>query len=375
MKRYSVETAWEGRKQYYYIQDEETLEPVLPASRYLMHKIKANRSPNTVKRAAYAVCYYLEYLSEIQMDFSQVYDLPYEEQNEHFVKFLYWLKEGRHKEEQYKKVPGNGTCNAYLKDVFRFYLFMEAQSGSGRTLSVLFYNTYTTPDAAGVKRTLRFKSFRGYLRQEERKVRAAEQNEIITILQACTNCRDQLLILLLAETGFRIGEILGVDYTKDIDYQNHAIRVWFRDDNENAARAKNAEARRAKVSDDTFAFLMHYLAEYRELLQRQTFLFINISGDTAGKPLRVESVYDMLGRMEKKTGIKITPHMLRRYFGNVRWDAGWSLELLSLAYGHRHLDTTIKYLGILDDRLMQASSDFYEKHTDDYGVRDFLQRR
>ena len=375
MKRYSVETAWEGRKQYYYIQDEETLDIVLLPSRYLMHKIKSNRSPNTVKRAAYALCYYLEYLSEMQMDFPQVYDLQYEEQNEHFVKFLYWLKEGRHKEEQFKKIPGNGTCNAYLKDVFRFYLFMEAQAGSTGTLSVLFYNTYTTPDAAGVKRTLRFKGFRGYLRQEERKVRAAEQNEIITILQACTNCRDQLLILLLAETGFRIGEVLGVDYTKDIDYRNHTIHVWFRDDNENHARAKNAEYRRARISEDTFEFLMHYLAEYRELLQRQTFLFINIAGDTAGKPLQVGSVYDMLGRMEKKTGIKITPHMLRRYFGNARWEAGWALELISRAYGHRHMDTTIKYLGILDDRLMQASKDFYEKHTDDYGIRDILTGR
>ena len=252
---------------------------------------------------------------------------------------------------------------------------MEAQAGSTGTLSVLFYNTYTTPDAAGVKRILRFKGFRGYLRQEERKVRAAEQNEIITILQACTNCRDQLLILLLAETGFRIGEVLGVDYTKDIDYRNHTIHVWFRDDNENHARAKNAEYRRARISEDTFEFLMHYLAEYRELLQRQTFLFINIAGDTAGKPLQVGSVYDMLGRMEKKTGIKITPHMLRRYFGNARWEAGWALELISRAYGHRHMDTTIKYLGILDDRLMQASKDFYEKHTDDYGIRDILTGR
>ena len=112
MKRYSVETAWEGRKQYYYIQDEETLDIALLPSRYLMHKIKSNRSPNTVKRAAYALCYYLEYLSEMQMDFQQVYDLQYEEQNEHFVKFLYWLKEGRHKEEQFKKIPGNETCNA-----------------------------------------------------------------------------------------------------------------------------------------------------------------------------------------------------------------------------------------------------------------------
>ena len=80
------------------------------------------------------------------------------------------------------------------------------------------------------RRTIRSRSFKGYLKEEERNVRAAERNEIVTILEACTNCRDQVLILLTSELGFRIGEILGIDYTKDIDYENHEIRVDFRDE-------------------------------------------------------------------------------------------------------------------------------------------------
>ena len=109
-----------------------------------------------------------------------------------------------------------------------------------------------------------------------------------------------MLILLTSELGFRIGEILGIDYTKDIDYENHEIRVDFRDDNENDARAKNAEERRGRVSDDTFEFLLYYIGEYWDILQKQEYLFINIKGDTIGKPLRVDSVYDMFERMEKK---------------------------------------------------------------------------
>lgn len=149
---------------------------------------------------------------------------------------------------------------------------------------------------------MRFQAFKGYLKPEGRKVKPAEHDEIITILQACTNRRDQLLILLLAETGFRIGELLGIDYVHDIDYQNQLIGVYFREDNENEARAKNAEYRKARISDDALEFLMYYLAEYRELLQHQNYLFINITGETAGQPLKVGSVYDMLGRMEKKQG-------------------------------------------------------------------------
>ena len=82
----------------------------------------------------------------------------------------------------------------------------------------------------------------------------------------------------------------------------------------------------------------------------------------------------MLKRMDKKTGIKITPHMLRHYFGNERRKAGWSLELIQLAYGHRHIQTTINYLDIVDDELLDASQEFYEKHSSCMGLRNCYRR-
>lgn len=32
----------------------------------------------------------------------------------------------------------------------------------------------------------------------------------------------------------------------------------------------------------------------------------------------------------------------------------------------------LKYLGILDDQLMEASREFYEKHSDLYGIKNLL---
>ena len=142
----------------------------------------------------------------------------FEEQSSHFGQFLYWLVEGRHITDNRTAKTGNGTCNAYLKDVFGFFLYL-ADNGYTEPLRVLAYNQITVSNAVGVKRTIRSKSFKGYLKEKDRNVRAAQEPEIIDILRACTNLRDQLLLLLLAETGFRIGEILGVDYTKDIDYE------------------------------------------------------------------------------------------------------------------------------------------------------------
>jgi integrase len=359
---------------YFYIRDLETMDIVELPTKYLTHMTRANRSPNTIRRNAFAICYYLEYMNEKRMELDDVYQMDYETQYEHFSEYLRWLKLGKHKENT-KKLPDNGTCNAYLKDVFRFYLFLELQSEQSGQLAVLSYNQMTIPNSVGVKRTLRFKAFKGYLKEEERKVRAAEKCEIVTLLEACTNCRDQVLILLASELGFRIGEILGIDYTKDIDYENREIRVDFRDDNENEARAKNAEERRGRISRDTFDFLLYYLSEYWDILQKQNYLFINIKGETTGKPMKVDSVYDMFERMEKKTGIKITPHMLRRYYANARWEADWPLEMISQALGHKHLDTTIRYLNVLDDKLKAASQEFYSRYSSLYGIQNLLDTR
>lgn len=372
LRQYTVENLTDNGIKYFFIQECEALEMVLLPTKYLKHKTVMNCSPNTVKRSAFAICYYFEYLAEMKIKISQIYDMSYSKQSEHFVEFMHWVKMGRHRNESGKKNPKNGTCNAYLKEVFGFYRYIEAEYEEPGSLKVLLYSQFVVRNESKTKSMYRTKSFHGYMNSEERNMRTATRKEIITVLQSCTNCRDQLLILILAETGFRIGEVLGIDYTKNIDYQNRKVRVRFREDNENGARAKNFEFRESIVSNDTFECLAHYLAENRKLLQYQTYLFINISGKTAGHAWKADSVYDMFGRMEKKTGIKLAPHMLRRYFAIERWNAGWPLEMVSQSLGHRHLETTIKYLNIMDDKLLEASKEFFEKHSNDYGIKQLI---
>ena len=140
MRRYSVENISEGAVTYFFIRDLETMEIALLPSKYLKHKTKANCSPNTVRRSAFAICYYLEYIKEIPMEITQVYELDFEKQSELFVDFLYWLKAGNHRAGDNLKPIHNGTCNAYLEDVFRFYLFIESEYERLGSLKVLSYS-------------------------------------------------------------------------------------------------------------------------------------------------------------------------------------------------------------------------------------------
>ena len=116
MKRYKVEMQREGSVKYFFIRDMETLEIVLLPSKYLMHQVRANRSPNTIRRNAFALAYYWEYLLEEEHEAEDVYGMDYETQYDFFAGYLKWLKAGKHT-DNLDKEPQNKTCNAYLKEV------------------------------------------------------------------------------------------------------------------------------------------------------------------------------------------------------------------------------------------------------------------
>lgn len=221
MEHFIVDMQTEKSKKYYFIREEVSQEIVLLPSQYLMHKMRAKGSPNTIKRSALVISYYLNYLSENQLTMEDVWNMKYEKQQEHFTDFLIWLKAGMHSKDEYTKKPYNETCNAYLKEVFRLYNFAEQQEGCEQSLKVLSDAQYIVRNSVGIRKILNRRSFHGYLKETGHIGRTIEQDKIVILLKACTNCRDQVLLLLLAETGFRIGEILGNRYATDIDYENH----------------------------------------------------------------------------------------------------------------------------------------------------------
>ena len=362
MNPYTVEKIQDGSVIYFFIRCMEDMSIMPLPTKYLTHMTKARKSPNTVKRTAFSISYYMSYLEDKGVMLGEVSELAYSEQHTHFTEFLYWLKNGNHNGERERKQPSNSTCNTYLRDVFGWFTFLELEYEQFHDLKVLSSRVVSFSNNVGVRFSVTCRTFKGYFKEDEHIGRTIEKDSIITLLEACVNCRDQLMLLLLSETGFRIGEILGIRYTQDIDYNKRIIRVMYREDNDNFARAKNAEYRRAKISQDTFDILMYYLAENRELLKDGDYLFINLTGENIGEPENVNTVYAMLNRLEDKTGIKATPHMLRHYFANERRKNGWDLPLISKALGHKHISTTESYLNIDADELSQATDEYYSRN-------------
>ena len=223
MARYKVDMQKDKTGKYYFIREVESGAIVRLPSSYLMHKKRLRRSPNTIRRNAFAISFYLNYLEEENLKLDDIWEMRYKDQQEHFVDFLIWLKAGLHSREENTKEPFNETCNTYLKDVFQFFVFLEREDEQGRVLKVLSDVQIIVRNSIGIRRVLGRKKFQGYLKESGHIGRTIEQESIVSLLQECTNCRDQLLLFLLAETGFRIGELLGVRYTKDINYRNRML--------------------------------------------------------------------------------------------------------------------------------------------------------
>lgn len=63
--RYIVDSQIDNHEKYYFIREQESQDIVLLPSKYLMHKKRSKLSPNTIRRSAGAISYYLNYMRRI----------------------------------------------------------------------------------------------------------------------------------------------------------------------------------------------------------------------------------------------------------------------------------------------------------------------
>ena len=59
-------------------------------------------------------------------------------------------------------------------------------------------------------------------------------------------------------------------------------------------------------------------------------------------------------------------------FAEERRKEGWDLNDIRFALGHKKVETTIKYLGENNERLIDATDQYYSNNEDLYQIADFL---
>jgi integrase/recombinase XerD len=100
------------------------------------------------------------------------------------------------------------------------------------------------------------------------------------------------------------------------------------------------------VSAELLRLYADYLeAEYGEL--DSDYVFVNLWGQPVGQPLRYETVYDLVGRLRRRTGIDFDPHWLRHTYATGLLRRGTPIETVSKLLGHASITTMIDIYGHL----------------------------
>jgi integrase len=175
--------------------------------------------------------------------------------------------------------------------------------------------------------------------------------EVAVILGACTRLRDRFLLALLAETGIRIGQALGLRHS-DFVSRRRELAIVPRADNANGARAKTPLITTVPVSVALVRLYSDYLhTEYGDL--DSDYVFVNLFGEPLGRPLSYDAVAKLVTRLRRRTGIEFTPHVLRHTRATELIRAGVPIEIVSQMLTHRSVTTTSQtyvHLGVEDVR-------------------------
>jgi integrase/recombinase XerD len=320
--------------------DLREVEPVAGFLR-LLHRVE--RSPNTLRAYAHDLKLYFEFLAGrgLVWDAVGVADLG---------DFAGWL---RRPAENVLLLPGArparaaSTANRALAAVASFYDFharhgvevaarLVERTRSGRgPYKPFLHGIAGRPSRARA----------GRLREVREIPPVLTLGQIRAIVAAQARLRDRFLFALLAETGMRVSQALGLRH-EDMRTWERRVEIVPRADNRNRARGKGGRGF-AVVSDGLVRLHSLYMGEEYGLLDSD-YVFVNLWGGELGAPLRYQAVDDLVRRTRARVGFHFTPHMFRHTFVTLARRNRMPLDVISKAITHSSPETTARVYGHLE---------------------------
>ncbi|MDJ0386238.1 tyrosine-type recombinase/integrase [Streptomyces sp. G-G2] len=304
--------------------------------------------------------------------------------------FLSWLRNGRtveHALVEPEDAPAPETLEARLAALISFYRWQEAVFSvpvAGR----LMRGAPRRAPARGLLAHLDARTAPGpssLLRVRRHRHRGRPPlllpGEIQAILDGCAmpdasvgewtgNLRDRLLFALLAESGMRLGEALGLRIDDFVMGRGNTpyIEIVPREDNPNGARVKMMRPRRVYVGTDLeklFAdYLTHLACRAAELgieIRTDAPLLVNLTRPPLLAALREGTVRDKTAALRRKgTGPAFwTPHWFRHSHATALLLAGTPEWVVSRRLGHAHVQTTLDLYGwVREDEALRAAANW-----------------
>jgi len=205
------------------------------------------------------------------------------------------------------------------------------------------------------------------LREPDRPVERADDEQIVALLRGCRSVRDRLIVLLMARAGLRRGELCGLrrgdvhllpdSRVLGCEVQRAHLHV-IRRDNANGAWAKS---RRQRVVPLDFLVVRAFDGYEFERLGvaragESDFVLVNLFRAPVGAPMRPDAINELMSAASRRAGLElaIRPHQLRHAFGGNIADAGGGLDEVAELLGHASISSSQVYLHPDPARLREA---------------------
>ena len=192
--------------------------------------------------------------------------------------------------------------------------------------------------------------------------------EYVAMMAAAGCMRDKLLLSVLALTGLRIGQALGL-HRSDMHLMANSravgcawdgphVHVVRREDNENLAVSKRRRALVVPARPWLVSTYAAYSGE-RDLVAAAAasdYVFVNLAGGEIGRALRDGRAREIVAALGRRAGIErvVTPHQFRHGLASELSEAGRPLDEIQKLLGHAHVDTTRRYTRTSRERLRDA---------------------
>jgi len=329
--------------------DDSVVEPV---DIYLGYLAALERSPNTQRAYATSLKLWFEFLARVDLEWDVV-------RVDDVARFVSWLRSPA--ENVIVLDAGIGlrspaTVNRHLSAVFGFYehharvgvkvaseLVVWRHLGRGSYKPFLHHVSRGKPIATRPVK----------LRVAKRMPRTLSAEQLVTVLASPVRARDRFLLALLAETGMRIGQALGLRHA-DFVSRSKEVRIVPRADNANGARAKLRSPATVPVTAGLVRCYSDYMyAEYGDI--DSDYVFVNLWSGRIGAPMTYASVHQLVGRIRADTGVEFTPHMLRHTHATELIRSGVAIEVVARLLTHQSSTTTSQIYVHLDAADVRAA--------------------
>jgi integrase len=316
---------------------DDGLVPLEAVERFLAHLSAIERSPGTVRAYAHSLALWWEFLD--------LCDRAWEAAGvENVSEFVRWLRAPADNVvvlDESAAARSKATVNRHLAAVFAFYDF-HARAGVELAASLVAWRSVPRgsykPFFEHVTKGRAIPTRPVTLRAPRRLSATLSVEQVTLVLGACARLRDRFLFALLAETGMRIGQALGLRHA-DFVSRRCEVTIVPREGNANGARAKLKTPATLPVSAPLVRLYSDYMhTDYGAI--DSDYVFGNLWSPPLGAPLRYDAVAKLVGRLRTRSGVAFTPHMLRHTRATEWIRAGVPIEVVSKLLTHQSVATT-----------------------------------